>query len=118
LIKFSDDLYKTLKVIALVWLPAFATLYSAMSGIWGLPDAKQVIGSISALDTFLGVVLHISSSGYTASSDGQLVVGKKDASLIYQLELQTPPEDLASKDKVILQVSHTGGSLPQDLHAV
>ena len=60
----SNKVYDILKIIALVWLPALGTLYFALAGIWGLPYAEQVVGTITAVDTFLGSVLHISKIRY------------------------------------------------------
>ena len=40
------------------------TLYFALSGIWGLPYGEEVVGTITAADTFLGVLLGISSATY------------------------------------------------------
>lgn len=62
--KFSNKTYDILKWIALVLLPAAATLYFALSGIWGFPYGEQVVGTITAVDTFLGVILGISTSQY------------------------------------------------------
>ena len=38
--------------------------YFALAGIWGLPYGEQVVGTITAIDTFLGVLLGISSANY------------------------------------------------------
>ena len=62
--KLSNKMYDTLKWIAQILLPAAATLYFALSEVWGLPYAKEVVGTISAVDVFLGAVLGISSSMY------------------------------------------------------
>lgn len=62
--KFSNKTYDLLKWIAMVLLPAAATLYLSVSGIWGLPYAEQVVGTITAVDTFLGVILGISTAQY------------------------------------------------------
>lgn len=62
--KLSNKMYDTLKWIAQILLPAAATLYFALSDVWGLPYAKEVVGTISAVDVFLGAVLGISSSMY------------------------------------------------------
>lgn len=61
----SNKMYDVLKWIALVFLPAFATLYYALAGIWGLPCGEEVVGTIVAVDTFLGVLLDISSAQYS-----------------------------------------------------
>ena len=60
----SNKLYDILKYIAQIILPAIGTLYFALAGIWGLPYGEEVVGTITALDTFLGVVLGISSMNY------------------------------------------------------
>ena len=60
----SNKLYDILKWIALILLPALGTLYFALAGIWGFPYAEQVVGTITAIDTFLGVLLGISANTY------------------------------------------------------
>ena len=62
--KMSNKIYDVLKWIAQIGLPALATLYSALAGIWGLPYGEQIVGTIVAVDTCLGIVLGISSSKY------------------------------------------------------
>ena len=62
--KMSNKLYDVLKWIALVFLPAIATLYFALASIWGFPYAEEIVGTITAIDTFLGVLLGISSAQY------------------------------------------------------
>ena len=62
--KLSNSCYDFLKWIALYLLPALGTLYFALSGIWGFPYGEQVVGTITAIDTFLGVILGISSANY------------------------------------------------------
>lgn len=64
--KLSDKTYDVLKWIALYLLPALGTLYFALAGIWSFPYGEQVVGTITAIDTFLGVILGISSSKYNA----------------------------------------------------
>lgn len=65
----KDNLYKPLKWVAMVILPAVATLYTALAGLWGLPMADAVAQTICAVATFLGVVLGISSKNYYNSND-------------------------------------------------
>ena len=60
----NSKLYDVLKVIAQIWLPALGTLYFALSVIWGFPYAEEVVGTITAVDTFLGAILGISNSMY------------------------------------------------------
>lgn len=62
--KMSNKLYDILKYIALIVLPAIGTLYFALSGIWGLPYGEEIVGTITAIDAFLGAILKISSDNY------------------------------------------------------
>ena len=59
-----DKVYDILKAIAMIVLPALGTLYFALAGIWGWPYAEQIVGTITAIDTFLGVILGISTMQY------------------------------------------------------
>ncbi len=104
----SNKVYDTLKWIAQYLLPASATLYFALAAIWGFPYGEQVVGTISALTIFLGVLLGISTNTYIksgADTDGVLQVDvtnpEKD---IYRLQLNSSLEDLAGKDKISLKV--------------
>ena len=65
--KISNKTYDVLKWIAQYFLPAAGTLYFALAGIWGLPYGEQIVGTITAVDTFLGVLLGISAATYNNS---------------------------------------------------
>lgn len=65
----SNKTYDVLKWIAQLFLPALATLYFALSNIWGLPYGEQIVGTITAIDTFLGVILKISTDEYIKKQD-------------------------------------------------
>lgn len=60
----NNKVYDVLKYIAQIILPALATLYFALSKIWGLPYGVEIVGTISAVDVFLGTLLGISSISY------------------------------------------------------
>lgn len=64
MMKLNNKVYDVLKWIALILLPALGTLYFALAGIWGFPYAEQIVGTITAIDTFLGVLLGISNNSY------------------------------------------------------
>lgn len=70
----SNKMYDVLKYIAQIGLPAVGTLYYALSAIWGLPYGEQIVGTITAVDTFLGTLLMISSSAYNRkeNDDGDI----------------------------------------------
>jgi hypothetical protein len=63
----NNKFYDALKELAQVYLPGVGTLYFALAGIWHLPAADQVVGTVVAVDTFLGVILKISTKSYNAS---------------------------------------------------
>ena len=60
--KLTNKQYDILKWIALIVLPALGTLYFTLSTIWGLPYGDQVVGTITAVDTFLGALIGVSTS--------------------------------------------------------
>lgn len=62
--KLSNKTYDVLKFIALIVLPALGTLYFALASIWGLPYGEQIVGTIAAIDTFLGALLGLSTAQY------------------------------------------------------
>ena len=62
--KMSNKVYDVLKYITQIVIPAVATLYFALAGIWGFPYGEQIVGTLTAIDTFLGVLLGISSEQY------------------------------------------------------
>ena len=60
----NNKVYDVLKWIAMYLIPALGTLYFALAGIWGLPFGEEILGTLSAIDTFLAVVLGISTVQY------------------------------------------------------
>lgn len=62
--KLSNGVYNVLKWVALIGLPAISALYFALGSIWGFPYVEQIVGTIAALQTFLGAVLGISTAAY------------------------------------------------------
>lgn len=60
----TNRTYDILKYIAQIVLPSLGTLYFALASIWSLPYGEQVVGTITAIDTFLGALLMLSSNAY------------------------------------------------------
>jgi hypothetical protein len=60
----SNKTYDALKWIAQLLLPALGTLYFALAQIWNFPYGEEIVGTIAAVDTFLGVILGISTAQY------------------------------------------------------
>ena len=61
---FSNKTYDILKWIAMYLIPATGTLYFALANIWNLPYGEEIVGTLTAVDTFLGVLLGISTNQY------------------------------------------------------
>ena len=68
--KMSNKVYDILKYITQIVIPAVATLYFALAGIWGFPYGEQIVGTLTAIDAFLGALLGISSMVYRGSNNG------------------------------------------------
>lgn len=67
--RMSNETYDRLKWIAQIFLPALGTLYFALATIWGLPYGEQIVGTITAVDAFLGALLKISTDQYMEEQD-------------------------------------------------
>lgn len=69
--KLQNRTYDILKWITTIVLPALGTLYFALSGIWGFPYGEQIVGTITAIVTFFGVVLGISTKNYNKEIENE-----------------------------------------------
>ena len=96
-------LYDKLKFVAQVLLPALGTLYAALAGLWGLQAPEQVTGTVLAVDTALGALLHISSNRYKDSDDrydGAVnVIATPNGGKTFELELNKSVDDLEKLDQ-------------------
>ena len=64
LLQMENKTYDVLKFIAQIVLPAVGTLYFALAKIWGFPYAAEIVGTITAVDAFMGAILGISTAQY------------------------------------------------------
>lgn len=62
--KMSNKVYDVLKWVALIVFPAVVVLCTALSGIWGWPNGEKIVGTLAALEIFLGAILLDSNSKY------------------------------------------------------
>lgn len=106
----SNKTYDTLKWVAQILLPALGGLYFAFSDLWNLPKTAEVVGSIAAIDTFLGVLLGITASGYKKLNEpngGTIQMTGVDPHTgmpDLALTLSQLPADLLAKKTVTLHV--------------
>lgn len=110
----SNKLYDFLKFLAQVLLPAAGTAYAGVAALWGWGAVTQVVGTIVAVDTFLGVVLAFLTQQYNKSDapyDGTIHVtedpdsGLKQAVML--LKNYQNPADVVNQDSVTFKVSNT-----------
>lgn len=112
----SDALYNTLKTNTQIYIPALATLYFSLAQLWGLPKAEEIVGTLAAVDVFLGLLLGYSSKKFNERGGhtvGDLVVeqvevdddeGGKSLRKSVLLELDTT--NLEDKDEVTFKVKN------------
>lgn len=67
--KMNSKVYDIAKWIAMIVLPALATLYLGLSNVWGLPYGEEISTTITLVNTFLGAVLMISNTQYKKRVD-------------------------------------------------
>ena len=92
--KLSNATYDRLKFPAQVVLPGVGALYFALAQIWGLPKAEEIVGTITAIDVFLGLFLVKASSAYSAGDDWY------DG----YVPAESLPDELADRDAVVMKV--------------
>lgn len=98
----SNKMYDALKYIAQILLPAAGTLYFGLAQAWGLANSTEVVGTIVAIDTFLGVLLHISNTQYNNSDaryDGHINVDEEGTAT-----MSLDSDAVASKDKIAIKI--------------
>ena len=64
-----EKVYDLLKWLAQIGLPALGTLYFALSQIWGLPFGEEIVGTITAIDAFIGALVGLSKINYNKSAN-------------------------------------------------
>lgn len=104
----GDRMYVALKWLAQIGLPAAGTLYASLAPVWNFPNVDKVTLTILSVDTFLGVLLGISSASYNRSPSkfhGQLNVLETEENLTYELDVNVHPEELRDHPQVILKVN-------------
>lgn len=116
---FGNRAYDRVKFVAQILLPALAVFYGSLGGLWEFPKTEEVVGSLIALDLFLGALLSLSSAQYRNSPerfDGTMFV-KRDVNALGEPVLKagysvdTPAEVLEGKTEATFKVQEA----PDDL---
>ena len=103
----NDDLYGGIKWAVSIVLPALATLYATLGYIWGFPAVEQILGTLVALELFLGVVLGFSNHNYYKSEDrfdGAIEVDEDDESISYSVVPYNNAYDWAGREELNLKI--------------
>ena len=105
----GNSTYDRLKFVVMIVLPASAALYIAVAALWGLPKVEEVAGTITAIATFLGVLLGISSKNYSSEEDepdviGDFVVAATPNGKAITLELSRDPVDYVEGDLITFRL--------------
>lgn len=108
----GNRLYDFLTYVVQIGLPALGTLYFTVAQIWGLPGGEEVVGTIVAVATFLGVLLKLSSASYNHSDaryDGAIEITEvqnEDGELkkLFSLNLDGDPMSLENRKAVTFKI--------------
>lgn len=71
----DNKVYNVLKWVALIALPALATLVSVVLPLWNICDEGMVtaiVGTITAIGTFLGTLLGVSTAKYNKTKNADI----------------------------------------------
>jgi hypothetical protein len=109
----NNRTYDFLKFVAQILLPAAGTFYFSLAGLWELPNADSVVGTIMAVDVFLGLLLGLSAKVYDASEekyDGDVTITSLPDTPTKRIELafKDEPEVLEGKKDVTFKVNVDG----------
>lgn len=106
----NNKTYDILKYIAQIVLPALGTLYFALAGLWNFPYGEQVVGTIAAIDAFLGAILKISSAKYYNSGRdvaGTVTINPENETADFNFN-DISADDLANLKQVKVNVEYEG----------
>jgi len=104
----TDRSYNLMKFIAQIFLPAAASAYFSLSQIWHLPHATEIVGTITVLDAFLGVLLSLSTKWYQNSGaqyDGVIEVDDEGGKKMFSLILNSDVDSLDQKKEANFKIT-------------
>lgn len=100
--------YDFLKFVAMILLPAIGTLYFTLAQIWEWSNGEKVVGTIMAVDLFLGALLGIAARSYNNSDarfGGTIEVSEvPDGPKVYSLALNSDPALLDQQSEVTFKI--------------
>lgn len=104
----SNKQYDTLKSVVQKVLPAAGALYAGLAVFWGFPNGEEVVGSLALFATFGGALLGLSDRSYNKSEskyDGVINVTETESKKLFNIALNSDPEDLEGLDQVLFKIN-------------
>lgn len=105
----NDRVYQILKQLALIILPALASAYFALSSIWDLPKAEEIVGTVTVIDTLLGAILGLSTKAYNNSDakyDGEFAIVPHEEGTALRL-VGVKESSLENKDELTFKLTQS-----------
>lgn len=107
-IMLTGKAYDRLKFAVQILLPGIAALYFGLAQIWNLPEAEKVVGTITVISVFLGLILRASVRAYEKSGIGvagdMVVEYEDDEPATLSMVLKDRPLNLVQGDYVTFKV--------------
>lgn len=104
-----NNIYNILKPVVQIFMPGLATLYSTLAALYEWDNSAIIVGTIVAVNTFMGLFLGLTSRNYNNSDakyDGSIdVINTDDGNQVVQLNLPEDPQDLIVGKDVLLKVN-------------
>lgn len=101
----NNRTYDILKWLSLVFLPAVSAFYFALAQAWSFPNVEQIMGTIAAIEIFIGALIGITTPSYNKHRiDGVMNIVETDDKKTYDLSLDKAPEVLDGQSEVIFKV--------------
>ena len=75
----SDNVYKILKWVGLIAIPALATFVGVVGPLWGLPNTDAIVQTITAIGILIGALIG-ASEVKAASTEATTTTGTDGAS--------------------------------------
>lgn len=108
----SDSAYNVVKKSATIVFPALSALYIAIAQIWNFDHVEQVVGTLTAVNTFLGVLIQLSKKSYYASSApyvGEIKVKNVGEKKVFSLVVDGDPEELENMSSANFKINSDTG---------
>jgi hypothetical protein len=114
----SNQTYNVVKHVAAIALPALSTLYYALAQIWHFQNTEEVMGTISAVNIFLGAVMGVSTLAYNNSGAkyaGSVVITDTGDKKVFSLDLDSHPDDIQDMKDVTFKVTPVNSTPPPQI---